>query len=368
MTRFLAILSLLLSCRAWSQPGTVVLRSGQTIEASDVVSTVDGVDCAVSGGHKVYGWHEVRAVTGEASGAASVYAELADDAWRGLARLNRHDRVAAEPLLERAFEQLAGRLGPTAQAVAEGLLRCQTARGAQAIALEPFLTLVLGNQVEVTSPILDPNTALLPSLPPIWGTDAGLATALTTIGANSFEKWGASGRARQFAELYATAAIFEINGEAPLTQFTPIDDATALLQEMVHARIGDERTRSISRQLLQERLQRESPAWKRAWIHSAIGLSLLEEGDDHSSRLGIVQLLYVPALYAEMQPYLAGVCLAEASVRLAEMGRGEAAVKLAGELNADYSTHATTENALIRELIRQYKEQSIPASPPEERL
>ena len=137
---------------------------------------------------------------------------------------------------------------------------------------------------------------------------------------------------------------------------------------MVHARIGDERTRSISRQLLQERLQRESPAWKKAWIHTAIGLSLLEDGDDQSSRLGIVQLLYVPALYAETQPYLAGVCLAEASVRLAEMGRGEAAVKLAGELNAEYSTHAATENALIRELIRQYKEQSIPTSPPEERL
>lgn len=348
------------------EPGTVVLRSGSVIEASEVRPANDSLRLTTAGSERVLGWQEVLEVKGRAAGEVAEFLPLADDAWRGLSRLARGDRVAAEPLLERAFALLSGRTGPTAQAVSEGLLICRAARGAQTLAIEPYLTLVLSNQVSVTSDILDAQTALFPALPPIWATESGLAAAVGSIAWDDFAKWGTSGRARQLAELYSTAALFEITGQAPVTRLIPVDDGVKLVQEMVVARVGSEQERGNARQALASRLSSDQPDWRIAWIHASVGLSLLIEGDDHSSRLGIVQLLYVPAMYKNEQPYLAGVCLAQAAIRLAEMGRGEAAVSLAGELSHDFADHPAMEHPVVRELIKQYQDQSNAASHPKE--
>ncbi len=364
-----ALATILATCvlgQARAEPGTVVLRNGQVLQASEVLASNASLKVTVGGTDRVFGWHEVRSIKGRASAETAEYLALADDSWRGLSRLARGDRVAAEPLLERAFAKLAGKSGSTAAAVSEGLLICRIARGAQSFAIEPYLTLVLNNQVNVGSEILDPETALNPALPPVLVTESGLAAAVSAIAWNNFTKWGTSGRARQLAELYTTAALFEITGQAPPTQLIPVDDGVMLVQQIVHARVGNERERGIARQLLRERLASVQPDWKEAWIHAAIGLSLLVEGDDHSSRLGIVQLLYVPAMYNSDQPYLAGVCLAQASIRLAEMGRGEAAAALAGELAHDYPEHPASEHPIVRELIKQYLDTANAATPRKE--
>lgn len=349
-----------------AEPGTITLRTGQTVVADEIGTSVEGVECRVDGETRSYGWHQILDISGPASRSADEFRSMADDAWRGLSRLRRGDRVAAEPLLEDVFSHLSGHLGPTAQAVSEGLLVCRTARGAQALALEPYLTLMLSNQVDVTSDLLDSTTALSASLPPIWGTESGLTSVLAEIAADDFAQWGPTGRARQLAELYATAALFEVNGQAPVTIFVPVDGGVKLVQEIVHARVGDERQRADSRRKLLTRLDGDIPLWQQAWIHAAIGLSFLEENDERSTRLGIVQLLYVPAQHGQAQPYLAGVCLAEAAIKLAEMGRSSAAVRLAGELSIHYTDHAMIEHAIVRELIRQYREQSTAALPSEE--
>lgn len=366
MIRSWAVVIAMLAALAEAEPGQVTLRGGRVIDASEVTPTVDALRVTTGGQAQEFGWHEVRSVTGRAAGETAPFMPDAEKAWRGLSRLDRDDRVAAEPLLEEVFADLAGHTGPTAGAVSEGLLVCRAARGAQALALEPYLTLVRSNQVEVTSEILDPGTALFPALPPIWGSESGLAPIVTSIASEDFAKWDTRGRARQLAELYVTAAMYEIAGEAPLTDFAPVDEGVKLVQEIVHARVGDEAERAEARQLLESRLSRGIPDWQQAWVHAAIGLSLLVEGDDHSSRLGIVQLLYVPAQHAQPQPYLAGVCLAEAAVRLAEMGRSDAAVTLAGELSRAYSRHPSTEHPLVRELINQYESKTAPAPPGEE--
>lgn len=355
-----------LASLAQGEPGTITLRGGQVLEASEVTPTAEALRCTVAGQAEEFGWHQVRSVTGRAAGDAAEFMGNADKSWRGLSRLAREDRVAAEPLLEEVFADLAGLSGPTAVAVSEGLLVCRVARGAQALALEPYLTLVGGNEIEVTAELLDPQTALYPALPPIWGTESGLAAAVASVAADDFGKWETRGRTRQLAELYVTAALFEISGQAPLTAFAPVDDGVGLVQEMVHARVGDETVRAEARQKLEARLVREIPEWQVAWIRASIGLSLLIEGDEHSLRLGIVQLLHVPAQHAQSQPYLAGVCLAEASIRLAEMGRDDAALTLAGELAREYSRHASTQDPLIRELIRQYESKNAPAPSGEE--
>ena len=360
-----AILSAM-AAAAQAEPGTVTLRTGQVVQASEIKVSTEAVVVVTAGGERTLGWHEVRAVGGRASASAVEYLADADDAWRGLTRLERGDRVAAEPLLERVFEPLAGHKGPTATAVSEGLLSCRVARGAQALAIEPYLTLVLNNPVEVTSDILDERTALYPALPPIWGSEAGLASAVTSVAWDEFAKWESRGRARQLAELYTAAALYEISGESVMPTLTPIDEGVQLVHDMVASRIGSERERAGARASLKARLEHDLPDWQRAWVHAAIGLSLLAEDDTHESRLGIVQLLYVPAQYAQTQPYLAGVCLAKASIRLAEMGRSEAAVTLAGELAREYKRHISIEHPIVRELIRQYQNQSTPAAPSEE--
>ena len=155
-------------------------------------------------------------------------------------------------------------------------------------------------------------------------------------------------------------------GFPPLPEITPVDEGVKLVHEIVVARLGNERERASARQSLKARLEQDLPDWQQAWIHAAIGLSLLAEDDTHESRLGVVQLLYVPAQYAQSQPYLAGVCLAKASIRLAEMGRSDAAVTLAGELAREYRHHASIDHPIVRELIKQYQNQSTPAAPSEE--
>jgi len=366
MMRLVLSILLLTSFCASAEPGTVTLRTGQVVQASDITMSPEAVVLKTSSGETALGWHEVRSIGGQASPTAAEYLADADKAWRGLSRLERGDRVAAEPLLESVFAKLAGHTGPTAAAVSEGLLSCRVARGAQALAIEPYLTLVLNNPVLVSSDLLDEQTALFPSLPPIWGNEAGLASAVTSVAWDDFAKWETRGRARQLAELYTAAALYEISGQSALPSITPVDEGVKLVHEMVVARLGNERERAESRRVLAARLDGDLPDWQSAWIHASVGLSLLAEGDDHESRLGIVQLLYVPAQYAQSQPYLAGVCLAKASVRLAEMGRSDAAVLLAGELARDYSRHASLEHPIVRELIKQYQDQSTPAAPSEE--
>ena len=366
MTRFVLGILVLTAGIANAEPGTVTLRSGQVVQATDIKVSAEAVVVKTASGERTLGWHEVRAVGGQASSSAVEYLADADKAWRGLSRLARGDRVAAEPLLEKVFQRLSGHKGPTASAVSEGLLTCRVARGAQALAIEPYLTLVLNNPVQVTSDLLDERTALYPALPPIWGNEAGLASAVTSIAWDDFAKWDARGRARQLAELYTAAALYEISGQSALPEMTPVDEGVKLVHEMVISRLGNEHERGIARKALAARLEQDLPDWQQAWVHASIGLSLLTENDDHESRLGIVQLLYVPAQYAQSQPYLAGVCLAKASIRLAEMGRSEAAVTLAGELAREYNHHASTEHPIVRELIKQYQDQSTPAAPSEE--
>lgn len=363
------LVTLMLAVMAHSsdaEPGIVTLRGGQTLEASNIEASWSALVCTVGGQKQAIGWQRVLDVSGQASGEAAPFLVSAEKAWRGLARLERGDFVAAEPLLEEVFPALSSQAGPTAEAVAEGLMRCRLARGSQPLALEPYLTLMLSNQVEVTSEHLDPRTGLCVALPPIWGSDAGLAPVMKSVARDGFAPWGTSGRARQLAELYAAAGKHELSGEALTRDFAPADEGVKLVQDMVHARIGDPLMRRNARAELESRLASDIPDWQRAWIHAAVGLSLLEEGDDHSARLGIVQLLHVPALYSESQPALAGLCLAESSLSLSEMGRADAAILLAGELETRFRGHAMTRHPIVRELIDTYNTLAAQASPPEE--
>lgn len=333
------LLFLTIAAPAHSEPGTVVLRNGRVIQAQEVEATDQSLSLVVDGRELVYGWHDISEVRGSAQGDAAGHMPIAETSWRGLSRLNRGDRVAAEPALETAFLEVGREVGLTAAAVSKGLLECRVSRGALALAVEPFLYVLLNDTDDGLPDGFDPELKLCESLPPIWGNQAGLSAMVTEISANEFSAWQANERANQLARLYATAAIHEISGRAPVPSLQPADEGVRLIQEMVVSRVGSESEREEARIQLAARLNLDIPDWQSAWIHASLGLSLLIEQDDRSSRLGIVQLLHVPSMFGDSQPYLAGVCLSRAALQLEAMGRRDAAVKLAKTFQKDFGRH-----------------------------
>lgn len=363
----------LVSRGACGEPGTVVLRGGAEFQASEIVAEAGALTCTIDGELRVFGWHEVALVRGPMADQVEVYLPIAESAWRGLARLARDDRVASEAELETIFDQLGAQINPTASAVAQGLLACRLARGAQAIAVEPMLTVVANDSATADLPTikgaqpLDPTFGLCSSLAPIWGTDAGLASMVGSISREDFTIWGRETKAEQLARLYSAAAQFELGSPATLAPVTPVDAGVKFVQEIVLARAGDAEQRLSARSALGDRLGAKGlPDWQSAWIHASLGLSLIQEPDEHETRLGIVELLYVPAVYAQSEPYLAGVCLSEAAIKLAELGREDAARTLALELERTYAQHPSLERPGIRRLVELAREQRTPTLPKKE--
>jgi len=353
-------------CVAHAEPGTVLLRGGRIIDADIVTPSSQSLAVVVAGQKTQYGWDRIADVRGPASAEVRAHLELAETAWRGLARLERGDIVAAEPLLERAFAELGTQVGLTSKAVATGLLTCRVARGAQALAVEPFLCVMLNSTNETSPEVLDDQLRLCVSLPPIWSTESGLSSMSSQVSADGFAAWDSDRRTRQLAELYVAAAEFQISGQAQIPSFEPADDGVRFISEIVQSRIGDAQIRDAARQQLEVRSSRTIPNWQRAWIHAAAGLSLLLETDSRSKRLGIVQLLHVPALYHKAQPYLAGVCLSQAAMALDQMGREHEAILLAAEFQRVYRTHDAGQSAEMKQLIRKANERVAAEAPSQE--
>ncbi|NEQ50168.1 MAG: hypothetical protein F6K11_08565 [Leptolyngbya sp. SIO3F4] len=347
-----AILLLMYTVALHAEPGTVVLRSGGIIEAESVQVSEQSLRVVANNRESILGWHEIAEFQGEAHGVAAAYLPIAETAWRGLNRLERGDRVAAEPSLESAFQEVGRGVGPTAAAVAEGLLECRISRGALALSVEPFLYVVLNDTEGEMSEGFDSKLRLCVDLPPIWGSQAGLSAMVADISMDEFTAWQGDKRTYQLAQLYATAAIHEISGRAPVPNFQPTDEGVRLIFEMVVSRVGSSEEREESRNQLFARLDQDIPDWQRAWIHAAVGHSLLLEQDDRSSRLGIVQLMYVPAIYDDSQPYLAGVCLSRAALQLESMGRRDAALMVARTFRQDYDRHDAGDIPGMKQLMQ----------------
>src|ERR1043165_1581706 len=122
-------------------------------------------------------WDLVRDVVMEhRDPALEKYREDAANLWRARTRLERHDEAMAEPLFEQLFGKYRARTHETALLVAEGLLRCRLARGANESAVIPALetarlrrALPNASKVFSTLPaVLEPRTSLCPWLPPAW--------------------------------------------------------------------------------------------------------------------------------------------------------------------------------------------------------
>lgn len=318
----------------------VELRGSDAPLAAEVVSvSMDGVLVrSTSGQERMLGWETVRSVSGDYEAQAAHFAEYADKAWRARARLVRADSVAAEPLFEELFVVYEGRQGPTAAGVAEGLLRCRLRRGVQAGAVEPWLALVragvsTGAAIPGAQPILDPQTNLAPSLPPIWLPGPAVDALARTAPSSETD------RAGLLRSWYVFAAALDSGHTASRPPAPGADPALQLVSNMILARAGSPQERAAARQWLRDEANRRTDTWIEAWCRAALGRSLIRESDIESKRLGIIELLHLPARFDREQSYLAGLCLAEAAMTLSELGNADGASRLFGDLADRFPGH-----------------------------
>lgn len=294
----------------------------------------------------IVGWDRVLRLPAALAGAAEPFDGLAVDAWRARTRIERGDLVLAEPLLqgiiERADAQGVPLRGPTGLVVAEGLLRCRLARGANAAALEPWLAWIdasIVRQPRTTfahrdwaqeaglPPVIDGTTELCPLLPPMW-----LATPSLRLVIQLQPAEGERDKAAAMRALYQAAARHELGETVTDLPDVPREAASELVRDIVAARVLDDAERASARARLEAALPSAASPWLAAWIRAAIGRSLVLEEDEESRLRGVAQLLRVHVLHRDDSPALADIALAEASATLAVLGQTEAAGLLAREL------------------------------------
>jgi hypothetical protein len=333
-------------------------------------------------------WDRIRSLEG--ADAAAAFMPVALDAWRARSRLERGDFIAAEPLFEALFARYRSLPGPTGAVVAEGLLRCRLHRGAHVKAISPWLTLLEASGPQPApvlhaqwaseaglASVLDAQLGLAPALPPIWLSLPSLgeitrSDVVLGAGIRPGEKPTAlQSRIQTLAEIYHQAARFEAGEPASLPDPATNDAGVLLAWQIVQARIGDATQREAARRSLADRLKPsasanapQAPGWVEAWCHAGIGRSLLREESQEQQRLGVVQLLNLPARYGRVHPYLAGLALAETSAALRNLGDAAGADVLAAELFRDYPSHPALEWAPLRSYVPKAEPPPKPAAAP----
>lgn len=348
-------------------PEPVILRgsdpplAGQVLDISDqgVLVELPPAGDRTTPQRVLVGWDRVARLPAAHQAQAAPFAPIADAAWRARSRLERGDAVAAEPLFEQLFHDYAWRQGPTSALVAEGLLRCRLRRGAQVMAVEPWLSLLAAQTTPVASaprvlgadwasrsdldPILDAETGLVPGLPPIWLDWPGLASltdpAVVPLPATGIAD-AARSTAAQLAQWYHAAAAFEVGRPVPLPELSDTaPPSVRFVADIVTARAADLPRRAAARDRLIQRLALNLPPWQEAWCRAAIGRSFLREADPDLRVRGILELLHLPARFDQVHPYLAGLALAESVVALERAGDHHAAATLHAELVIRYQGH-----------------------------
>lgn len=359
-------------------------------------STRRSLDAPTAAPVLVIPWDRIKTVSGQFAAQAASFHDAAELAWRARTRLERSDFPAAEPLFEKLFvEQFRSQTGPTAAVVDEGLLRCRIHRAAHAASIEPWLALLRTGNVQTApvlhanwaaesglAPIIDPQSGLCPGLPPMWLAWKSVDTvSVPPVSLKPGDKpTQVDARVQALGDLYTQAAKFELGQPATLPELATNDPGVNFVWQIVAARIGNPDQRDAARKLLTDRLAKSAasaasaqlPAWQEAWCHAAIGRSLLREDSGDTKRLGVVELLNLPARYSHAHPYLAGLALAEASATLRTLGDTAGADVLAAELFREYPTHPAIDWAPMRSFIpkaepatpKASSSQPRPADPP----
>lgn len=361
---------------------TVPLRGNSAVVTGELVDVSSGgLRVRLPGGGARTVWYSWDMVRADAEPAFKPYVELSESALRAKLRAERGDLAMAERELGHMVELLGEPWptpGPTGALCAEGLVRCRLARGWRIGATWSWLAWI-ATRSEAGSWVgggmrgdqtLDIATGLCPQLPPIYSARMdGDAIRASTDSPEWTKLRGSPGLTGELAEYYAAAMAFEASKSASegsvLAGKAPTTQGAQLVWEVVMSRVGEQDARKAARDKLTRRIESidglastvrtgpENPdaalpamsdgprdalnaRWVEAWAHAAIGRSLLMEADLGQRRMGVLELLHIPARFGDIMPGLAALCLAEAAGELETMGDAGAAARLRADLDARF--------------------------------
>lgn len=303
---------------------TVALRGGAPDRTASAVTALDQglevrfIEPGKPETREVIPWDEVRGVSDPSGRAlAAEFLPMAEDLWRARIRVARRDAALAHPLLERHWARLRGASGPTAQLVAEGLLRAAVESRDLQGAVAPWIAcLRIGSEGTSTRfpalpALLDNSTGLLPGLSPFVPSDlrAALASALEDAATHARSLGATPQGSAATAALVATqmGRLVEVSGggavspkpAAPSASDAPAVRVLAAIEAIASAADARARERAVADF---DRSYPEAPAFLSAWRLAAIGVSSAREarataGDRREAALVAAALdnLAVPA-------------------------------------------------------------------------
>ncbi|MEO0632164.1 MAG: hypothetical protein AAFY46_15790, partial [Planctomycetota bacterium] len=295
-------------------------REGRTVEVEQYDAS--GVIGEFADSRVYLTWDRVQSIEGANDEQVAAYLTAGEHLWRGLARLDRGDPIAALEALEVAFETFEDEPGATAELAADALLDARLSISIAQRCVLPWLHVLERDATQLgrgfaRRAVIDEQWGLVPQLAPIFVPSRQSGRVAADVAADEFGRW-TIGPTRRLAEVYASALLIAAGEAPPPLDWEPSTQGVRLARAVVEARSGDPRRRAVARDELQEFLQSDDRPWVKAWCHAAIGLSLLEESE-RERLAGVGHLLVVPSVHGETQPYLAGLCLASAAEALADV-------------------------------------------------
>lgn len=339
---------LLSSVAAWSPADTIHLRGGEG-EVIGEIKSIDGSGIRLQlaeGTTRAIPWDQIRDIDAPAHQVlASTYASRAAKLFRARSRVVRGDYAMAEPLLAELFDPGAAAATETNLVIAQGLLRCRLARGANTQAVVPFLqasrwmeagATLTGDVAQV--PVIDAATGASEHLPPVF--IGGTSTQVLRRALENLDV-GTDGKVAGWRDLYLYA-LSPRGGP-----MSPPAHADVIAWDMVAAIDADPDVRAAARARLSEALKEEGlPSWRETWARFALGRSLLQESSPMQRQRGMLQAATVVATAGRTQPFLAGIALRLMADHEADSGRHDTAAWLEAELRQTMPGHPLLDKTL----------------------
>lgn len=328
----------------WLACGPVQLRGRDADDPRDVVSMdLCGVVLRSEGREERIAWSDVKSVSGGDREGAARYMDLADQAWRARIRLERRDVAMALPLLEGLFERCKQSECQVTLLASAGLAHARLLEFDAAGAIRPMLLAAhlheLSYRVEASfyeSTDFDPETGLMPALPPIFvpsETTAKQARILLDVG-SSGDTFVSESLRTPTALLYQRALRLPRGTEL---MNDDLSERASSAERLVHAVVlattsASAEGRLAGRKMLAADDHAHEGTWREAWSRLAIGRSFLLEPAITDKNRGLLELLEVPARFRDRWPTLAALGLSDAIAELRARGMTRESETLAQQL------------------------------------
>jgi hypothetical protein len=329
---------------------TIHLRGGEAGVLGEI-KTIDGSGIRIQspdGMTQMIPWDRIKEIDApDHEALAATYAVRAMKLFRARSRVDRGDFAMAEPIFAELFRPEATAATETNLVIAQGLLRCRLARGANAQAVVPLLQTMQWRRAGVTTvgdetaaAVIDPETVASPFVPPVF--ISGPATQVLQQALNDLNA-GSELAVARWRDLYQYA--LSPHG-GPLV---PPKDADPIAWDMVASIDADPGVRSAARARLEAALKRDDlPPWQTTWAEFAMGRSLLHEPSQRQRQRGMLHAATVVATATGTQPFLAGLALDMMAEYEAAQGRQETAAWLERELRRTMPGHPLLDQKLQR--------------------